>query len=319
VVVSYGESSPRIALIGCGLWGRHVLRDLRELGCEVPVVARSAASVGRAIEGGASEVVPDVDALGAVDGVVVCTPTTTHAEVVERILHRDVPTFVTKPLSDDVDAARRLVREGGEHIHVMHVWRFHPGIVELARIAREAELGEVCGVHSTRVGWGNPHGDVDGVWMLAPHDLSILLEILGAIPEPRAATVERSAGIVTGLVGLLGDVEPWATIDVSIAHPVRRREVRLVCGDGVAVLPEAAADHLLIARGTLQRDVTRVDERRPIDRTMPLLLQLGAFVDHVRGGPSPRSSAQDGLAEVEAIARLRELARIEATEVAGAR
>jgi predicted dehydrogenase len=199
----------------------------------------------------------------------------------------------------------------------MHPWRFHPGVVELARIAREGELGEVCGVHSARVGWGNPHGDVDGVWMLAPHDLSILIEILGAVPEPRAATVERTGGIITGLVGLFGG-EPWATIDVSIAHPVRRREVRLVCSEGVAVLPEALADHVLITRGTLQRDVTRADERRTIDQTMPLLLALTAFVDHVRGGPAPRSSGADGLAEVEAIAQLRELAGIEAVGAAGA-
>ena len=77
---------PRVALAGCGRWGRHVLRDLVALGCDVPVVARSEASRERARDGGAERIVGDFSELGAVDGVVVATPTATHAEVAEEAL-----------------------------------------------------------------------------------------------------------------------------------------------------------------------------------------------------------------------------------------
>ena len=63
--------------------------------------------------------------------------------------------------------------------------------------------------------------------MLAPHDISILLEILGTIPEPRAARAETVSSLVTGLVELFGD-DPWGAIEVSIAHSDRRREIRLI-------------------------------------------------------------------------------------------
>jgi predicted dehydrogenase len=303
----HSDAQPRVALVGCGSWGKHILRDLLSLGCDVSVVARSDESSGRAREAGASRIVGSIAELPGVDGAVVSTPTTTHAAVVEELLPLGVPLYVEKPLTDEPASARRLAEAAPDRLFVMHKWRYHDGIRALAEIARSGELGPVTGLRTTRVGWGNPHGDVDGVWMLAPHDLSIALEILGTIPEPRAAVAERSDGLVTGLVGLLG-TEPWAAVEVSIAHGERRREVRLVCRDGVALLPDAYSNHVVVTRGRLQRDVTREDERRPISNELPLERELRAFVEHLRGGPPPLSSAADGAAEVAAIGRLRELA-----------
>lgn len=301
-----------MALVGCGRWGAHVLRDLVALGCEVEVVARSAPSRERAEAGGAAAVVASIEDLQQVDGAVVVTPTTTHADVLDELLDRGVPVFVEKPLADDPADAATMAARAPDRLFVMHKWRHHPGVEALASIARSGELGPVSSLRTTRIGWGNPHGDVDGVWMLAPHDISIVLEVLGGIPDPRAASIERSGGMVTGLVGLLGDGEPTATIDVSIASGQRRRELRLVCQDGVAMLPDPYSDHVLITRGALQRDVTREEVQRPISTELPLLRELRAFISHLDGGPPPRSSAVDGAAEVAAIARLRELAGAEA-------
>ena len=65
---------------------------------------------------------------------------------------------------------------------------------------------------------------------------------------------------------------------------------------------------MLLTRGHLQGDVERIDERRPISSEFPLLRELRAFVEHLEGGPPPKSSAAEGVAEVATIARLRELA-----------
>ena len=164
-----------VALVGCGRWGRHILRDLVALGCEVIVTARSDESRTRAEHGGAALVVESVADLPAVDGAVVSTPTTTHARVVEELLAGGMPVFVEKPLTDDPAGARALADAAPERLFVMHKWRYHPGIEALAAIASSGELGPVAAVRTSRVGWGNPHGDVDGVWMLAPHDISIVL------------------------------------------------------------------------------------------------------------------------------------------------
>src|SRR5262249_46632918 len=174
-----------VGLVGCGSWGRFILRDLLTLGCRVTVVARTEASRERA--DGAAEIVGSIDELPEVEGIVVATPTSNHAEVVEESLARGVPVFVEKPLTNDVAKAERLAGAADGRLFVMDKWRYHPGVELLARLAQDGSLGEVVGLHTTRIGWGNAHDDVDATWVLAPHDLSIGLEILGHVPEARGA------------------------------------------------------------------------------------------------------------------------------------
>lgn len=295
-----------MGLIGCGRWGRHILRDLRSLGCEVAVVARSADSRGRAAEGGAEAIVAAASELGEVEGVVVATPTATHAEVVEEALGLGVPVYVEKPLTAEVASARRLAAAAPERLFVMDKWRYHPGVRELARIARSRELGEVVGFHSRRVTLGHRYSDVDTVWIHVPHDLAIALELLGEVPAPRAAAAEVVGGELAGVTAVFGDA-PWAVIEVSTLAPAHRRELRLVCEGGVAQLDGGYAEAVVVARaGAIDADSV---ERRPLEGELPLLAELRAFVEHLRGGPPPLSSAAEGVAIVEAVERTIEIAR----------
>jgi predicted dehydrogenase len=297
----------RVGLVGCGSWGKFILRDLVTLGCDVIVVARSERNMVSAHEGGATSIVHSIDELPAVDGLVVATPTSTHASVVEAALEHGVPIFVEKPLADDPADADRIAAAAPDRVFVMDKWRYHHGIELLATIARESHLGRVIGLRTTRIGWGNPH-DVDAIWILAPHDLAIGLEILGSVPPPVRAVADAADGAVSGLVGVLGDA-PWHALEVSARTIETRREITLVCEEGIAVLPDGYSDQVLIARGTDPTDKTPPEvERRPIPTEMPLLRELRAFVEHVGGGPPPRSSAEEGAAIVRVVSELRALA-----------
>jgi predicted dehydrogenase len=287
-----------VGLVGCGAWGQHILRDLLALGCRVTVVAHSDASRARAAEQGAP-VVGSTDELPSVDGVVVATPTSAHAETVDEALALGVPVFVEKPLTADLADADRLAASAGGRLFVMDKWRYHPGVELLAKLARDGSLGAVQGLLTTRVGWGNSHDDVDAAWVLAPHDLSIALEIFGELPEARAAVGD---GGVDLLVGLLGE-RPWHRLEVSARSPERRREVTLVCEQGAALLADGYSDHVLV-----QRDDADEPDRLEISTELPLLRELRAFVEHLEGGPPPRSSAAEGALVVRRIAELRELA-----------
>jgi len=294
-----------VGLVGCGRWGRHILRDLVTLGCDVPVVARSQASVARAREGGAAAIVPDVASLSELDAVVVATPTSTHAAVVGESLELGIPVFCEKPLTDDAEAARGLAEAAPARLFVMDKWRYHPGVLELAAIAREGRLGDVSGLTTTRVGWGSPHDDVDPVWVLAPHDLSIALEVLGELPRPRSAVGQLFDGHVVGLSAHLDGRGGWHAFRVSACSPVRDRRVELHCETGVAVLAGAWDQHVSVfGRSAAEPE----EERLETPGELPLLAQLRAFVEHVRGGPPPRSSAAEGAAIVATLAELRRLA-----------
>jgi predicted dehydrogenase len=293
--------------VGCGKWGRFVLRDLVALGSEVTVAVRSGDGKAAAVQGGATDVVETVDDLTEVEGIVVATPTKTHAQVVDRALEHGVPVFVEKPLTDDLAAADRLAGAAPDRLFVMDKWRYHPGVELLAAVARDGELGRVVGLRTARLGWGNPH-DVDAAWVLVAHELAIGLEILGEPPVPRSAVADAVDGYVVALLGLVGH-DPWHAFEVSTRSAERRREVRLVCEEGVAVLPDAHSDHVRIFRATDIAETTAPEpELRPISAELPLLRELRAFLEHLEGGPPPRSSAAEGAAAVRAITELRALA-----------
>jgi len=296
-----------LGLVGCGRWGRYILQDLVALGCEVSVVAPSEPSRRNAEAGGARAVVSRVSELPDVAGLVVASPSATHADVIESLLGREVPLFVEKPLTTDVESARHLVARAGDRLFVMDKWRYHPGVLRLARLAREGALGRILGLRSVRQQWGNPHQDADATWILAPHDLAIALEVLGRIPAPRFAHAEwqgepKDARITSLLATLGGD--PWMTLEVSSRHPTHRREVHLHGSDGVASLSDAYATQLQVRREAAPGE----PERITLGDEMPLRAELEAFVRFLEGGPAPRSSAADGLLVVETIASLRRLA-----------
>lgn len=297
-----------VGLVGYGRWGKLIFRDLRAIGVDVHVAVPTEASRAAASAAGAAGTCAAVGDLPSCNGYVVATPTILHAEVTERLIPRGRPIFVEKPLTHDVAAARRLVAAGGELIFVMDKWRYHPGIVELGRLARSGELGEIVSLRSFRLGWGNPHRDVDAIWILLPHDLSIALEVLGHLPEASFAMAGPPGRSDSELLAVLGGgaAGPRVTVEVSERHPASRRAVTVAGTLGVAQLADSYDDRVLVMAaddpaGTKPREI-------PVGKDMPLRLELEAFVRHLAGGEVPKSSASDALLIVERIDALRRIA-----------
>lgn len=291
-----------IALVGCGAWGEHILRDLVMLGCDVEVVARSEASIDRAQQGGAQRIVGSIDALTAPDGVIVAVPTTLHAVVLDQVLDIGVPVFVEKPLTNDPVSALRF--QGQDQLFVMDKWRYHPGVEMLRVCADDRRFGKMLGLQTIRQGLFNSHSDVDAIWILMPHDLSIILEVAGEIPTPVAAT----GHVINGEASLLGILEGGVGIDVSSRSNVYRREVRVWFEEAVVTLSDAYADFLDV-RSTIGGHEPTASQL-PLSSRLPLEAELEAFLGYLNGGPPPRSSAADGTLIVQRVQQLRDLAGI---------
>ncbi|MEL7160743.1 MAG: Gfo/Idh/MocA family oxidoreductase [Bacteroidota bacterium] len=300
----------RIALIGGGIWGAKILRDLRALGAVVTVYETNSDREPALLTLGAAAVRGGLPTnAGDWDGFIVATPSSTHRSVLEVLLPLHRPIFVEKPLTTNYADAAALAPIAHERVFLMHVWRYHAGILALAEIARSGELGEVLGLRSTRANWTSPRRDTDSLWNLAPHDLTIALAVLGQIPEPRATVLEKHAGTVRGAVMLLGHA-PYAVFEVSNRYERKEREVRLHCREGVAVLRDERVDYLSIYRGDAdQPAVGLAEERRPFAGPSPLLAELTEFLEYLAGGPPPRCDFAEGLAVVRTLHQLELLGR----------
>ncbi len=298
-----------IGLLGCGRWGRYILRDLRILGCEVWVVARDAASIARAKESRAAEIVPRIEDLPErLEGYVVAVPATAHFEVTAALAPRGRPIFVEKPLALSVADVERLDALAGEQIFVMHKWRYHPGVEAIAAMVGTGTYGRALHVGIEFSGWGCNH-EVDPVWVLAPHVLSIALHLLGNLPPARFASGERNArGVPVGLRAVLGDMPP-VDITIESRNPRRRRYLRVAFESAVAMLDDPYADHVLVqpGDGTEAMD-SEAPIEIPISTEFPLLRELRAFVAHLQGGPAPISGIESARQCVGTTCALREMA-----------
>lgn len=298
----------QVCLVGCGRWGSLICRDLVSLGVEVTVVAPTEGPRRNAAEHGARRVVDALADVGEVDGYVVAVPTDQHFVVVQQLLATNAPIFVEKPLTDQLDQARDLIAEAGDRIFVMDKWRYHPGILKLAELARSGELGEIQGIHTTRRQWASPHPDVDAVWILMPHDLSIALEVLGEVPPVEAALGVADGDWFQSLVAKFAEPgKPWVVVDVGVGNDGFDRQIQVQGSNAVGVLSDGWADSIQVLRevpGSMdpQREIV------PTPGELPLLAELRAFVEYLAGGPAPKSSGPEALLLIERIDEARRVA-----------
>lgn len=317
-----------IGLVGCGRWGRHILRDLQALGAAVTVADPDPAARAHARAQGAAAVADLGELPPDLAGYVIASPAGRHAGAIEALLERDRPIFVEKPFTTDSASARRLAAAGRGRLFVMEKWLWHPAVRFLAALARRKDLGSVELLACARLQPDLPIRDVDPVWTLLPHDLSIAREILGTLPEPRLAHAERRGGALVGLVGLLSggsspaaprshDTMPLLHVEVSAARAERQRSILLGGSDGLAFWSEGAPETVFVGRRPATarnaRDaITAGDfERHAVAGEMPLKAELRDFLAHLAGGPPPRGGAAGGALVVERIDALRRLAGID--------
>lgn len=295
--------SLRVGLIGCGRWGRNILRDLRACGAKVLVATPSATDRDTALAAGATSADPDLADLPAVDGYVVATPSASHADIVERLLPTGRPIFVEKPMTVTAESAARLARLAGDRLYVMQKWRYHPAIERMRQEIAGKRLGQLHAIRIQRWGWGNPHADVNALWILMPHDLSIVLHWLGDLPPLHSVRRVVPGPIDAGLMVRLGDSDPVITIDMSTTAPQHRRSFLVVGSAGSIELRDADDREIHVRRGSPGSADAALDTI-PVSNDMPLLLEIRAFLDHLKGAPPPMSSAREGQVIVERTAEI---------------
>ncbi len=291
-----------IALFGCGIWGKKILRDLVTLECMVDVFEVDHRVREEAIDIGANSFQHGLPDGKSFDGFIIATPSSTHRELLEVLTVYDTPIFVEKPLTTSLEDARYLQERMHRRVFVMHVWMYHCGILALSRICQSKELGKVHSLRTRRCNWTSPRKDTDSIWNLAPHDVTICQTIFGYLPEVRFSKIERYAsGMARGMIGVLGD-DPSFIFEVSNRYERKDREVRLHCEKGVVVLKDERADHLIVYHGDEHSQIEV--EKRYFTNTPPLMEELREFVNYLQGGAEPRSNLSHGLQVVAAIDQL---------------
>lgn len=299
------KTVPKIGLIGCGRWGKNILRDLLTLGCEVHVAEHNIAGRQQAEKMGAHSVVRNETELETeVDGYIVAVHTARHQDMLEYLAPSRKPVFVEKPMVPNNEAVQIIDALMGDRVFVMHKWRYHPGVQALRDLVRSEQYGNVRRLTTSRLQWDQPHQDVDAFWILMPHDVSIVFHILGQLPPVRHVQTTKSGEAIHAMTAHLGHC-PGVQMEISALYPETKRMISVYFEKTVVSLCDPLADHLDLRHFDANGRPVGKREKIPISTEYPLLRELSAFIAYLNGGEKPMSNIADEQAIMVCLNELR--------------
>lgn len=229
-----------IGVIGYGQWGPNFVRVLSRLGsvrvsgiCDVDKQKRLLARrswPGVAVSAGYRGLLED----NSLDAVIVATPVSTHYQIAKEALERHKHVLVEKPVSRKASQAAELARISDGHNRVLmvgHTFLFNPAVRRIKEIIKNNRLGRLYYIHSRRTNLGPLRQDINAVWDLSPHDISIMDYLLDDLPMDVAAVGWNFLAHNLDDVGLITLRYPrgvMAHIHVSWLDPKKTREMTIV-------------------------------------------------------------------------------------------
>ncbi|MFW5955255.1 MAG: Gfo/Idh/MocA family protein [Rhodothermales bacterium] len=229
-----------VAVIGCGYWGPNLVRNLWALDdCSVQTVCDKSRErlqhMQRLYHG--IEITTDVNDVLAdsrIDAVVIATPVQTHHELGKRSLKAGKHTFIEKPLTASVPEARELVETAHlakRLLMVGHTFVYSPAVRKVKEIIDSGSIGEVLCISARRLNLGLFQTHINVAWDLGPHDLSIVLYLLGS--RPVAVSCQGVDHFHTGIedvttMNLLFPGGQFVSIQNSWLDPRKTREMTIV-------------------------------------------------------------------------------------------
>jgi UDP-2-acetamido-3-amino-2,3-dideoxy-glucuronate N-acetyltransferase len=301
-----------IACIGAGYWGQNLIRNFHDLGvlswvCELDVGRRAHCMTAY----------PDVqctDSLARVlddpevRGVAIATPAETHGELVRQALLADKDVFVEKPLCLSVEEGQRLVALAHERRRVLmvgHLLWYHPAVVKLKALVEEGALGRIQYIYSNRLNLGKIRREENILWSFAPHDVSVILGLVGEMPDRVDAhggnyLHDRIADVTVSVLSFPSGVK--AHIFVSWLHPFKEQKIVVVGDRQMAVFDDVEKENklLLYPHAISWKNHVPVASKaaaRPVPLALgePLRAECLHFLECIRTRQLPRTDGQEGL------------------------
>jgi predicted dehydrogenase len=318
--------SVKIAVAGAGYWGINHVRAFASLPgatlttvCEPDPAARNRAL---ALAPSARGVATLEEALASdADAIVLATPAKIHADQARAALAAGKHVFVEKPMAltvADAESVAAAAERAKRVLAVGHLMVHHPALRTVEQLVRDGTIGDIYYVYSTRVNLGRLRKDESALWSFGPHDVSMILHLLGGMPERVSA--QGHGYLQTGVEDVVFVHMQFA--DGRIAHvqlswldPRKERRMTIVGSrrmvefddvhpteklriydKGYDRPPEFAdfGQYLTVRQGDVH--IPRVDGAEP------LRLECRHFIDCINGQVTPRAGAPEGLAVVRVLA-----------------
>jgi UDP-2-acetamido-3-amino-2,3-dideoxy-glucuronate N-acetyltransferase len=303
--------SVRVGVVGCGYWGRNLVRNFHELGalagvCDVN--PENQEEMRRTYSVFATNSFEELLANPEIQAVVIAAPAAAHYELAKKAMLRGKDVFVEKPLALHLEEGAELVEIARRHSRILmvgHLLHYHPAIVELRRMVDAGELGRVEYISSSRLNLGKLRTEEDILWSFAPHDIAAVLHLLGESPTSVAAQGASYlnhpiSDVTLTILGFKSGVK--AHIFVSWLHPFKEQKLVIVGNRKMAVFDDTQAENKLVLYPHRIEWVNRIPVARraeaevvKLSKEEPLRVECAHFLDCVSTRKSPETDGENGL------------------------
>jgi predicted dehydrogenase len=320
-----------IAVVGAGYWGPNLIRNFAAVGELVAVVDRDQARLdkqrslypGLHFTANLQEVLENE----AVQGVALATPADSHYDLAKKVLQAGKSVFVEKPLAQTVAECQDLIDladERGVVLMVGHTFEFNAAVQYVEKCIEQNELGQIYYIYSQRLNLGVVRSDINALWNLAPHDISIALRWLKKMPvrvDARGYTYLQPG--IEDVVYLNMEFEDGVAVHVHVSwlDPGKVRRMTVVGSEKMIVYDDASTEAKIqlydkgIDRRGLDGSLGDFDSfgkfqliQRAgdvliprIDFAEPLRSECQHFVECVAEGKKPLTDGENGLRVVKVL------------------
>ncbi len=310
-----------IAVVGCGYWGPNLVRNFRSLpDCSVTTICDVSQDRLKHLKG----LYPDVETEtnyenllndATLDAIVIATSVKYHFPMAKSSILAGKHTFIEKPLASSVAQCEELValaKQKGVILMVGHTFLYSPAIRKIKEIVANGDIGKIRYISARRLNLGLFQKDINVAWDLAPHDISIILHIMGE--SPLSISCRGAAHITPGIedvtsMSLYFAEEKSAIIHSSWLDPKKIREMTIVGSERMIIYDDVAQQekikifdarvdrpphydtfaefHYAYHYGDMYSPYIKQDE--------PLKTECQHFLDCIRTGKTPLTDGNKGL------------------------
>ncbi len=317
----------KIGVVGCGYWGPKHVRVCHELPeAKLAMVCDADERKLKQVRDQYPyvESTTDYNSLisNGVDAVIIATPVSTHFKLAKAALLHDKHVLIEKPITATSSEALELIELAEKRNLVLmagHTYEYHPAVDFLREIIRNGQLGQVYSIDADRLNLGLYRPDVNVLWDLAPHDISIMLALMNDEPIAVSArgTRHNNLGIYDmAYLEILFANGTMGNVHVSWLHPRKIREITIVGSRKMAVYDDVSENekiHIYDKGLTMPSDGNgngngnnKFSAWPPsyrygdvvipfISNGEPLKLECSHFIKCIKDGTKPRSDGWAGL------------------------
>ena len=304
-------TEPGVAVVGCGPWGRNLVRTFHALGslravCDQDPV--TALSISKEYN------VPprDFEALlsaSEIDSIVIAAPAVDHSKLARSVLEAGKHVFVEKPLALDVaeaEAICELAESRARVLMVGHLLQYHPAFQALEAMVAEGVLGRLQYVYSNRLNFGRIRREENILWSFAPHDISMMLRLARCEPDSVSAVgspfLHRDiADVTTTHLSFPNGIK--GHVFVSWLHPFKEQKLVVIGDKGMAVFDDGQNwdtkllhyPHEVAWRDGVPSPAKANAVAVPLTEAEPLICECEHFLASITTGATPRTDGREAV------------------------